>query len=191
MAAALADALENVDAVALNAASAELGGVFAPALRASTAAGLTGVGVELGTPAGQALLEKRTGETVAAFRWAMEPGDPLYAALDYPLSRPVLVQVIAATTDAPLHAAQGQRALAQAFGRAPLAQTTFTLAECDSPSSAVGSLLQPCVAQKTSPRYPAALLQTAGLQRQLVTFVVTSIAGAPLVCSPDFSVACP
>lgn len=198
MAAVLAGSIGNVDVVAVNAASAELGAVFAPSLRAATAAELTAAGVDLGTPAGMARLEAGTSERVAVFRWAMEPGDPLFAAPAYPPAAtvPVLVQVVSAgAADAPLHATLTQQKLAQAFNRAPLAQTTFDLtnggaALCDSPSAAVGALLQPCVAQKTAPGYPLALLRTAALQRQLVTFVATAMAGPPLVCSPDNMVAC-
>ena len=198
MAAALAGSLGNVDVVALNAASAELGAVFAPSLRAATAAGLTAAGVDLSTPAGMAELEQGTSERVAAFRWAMEPGDPLFAAPAYPTAPavPVLVQVVSAGgADAPLHATQTQQKLAQAFNRAPLADTTFDLTQggaplCDSPSAAVGALLQPCVAVKTAPGYPLALARTAALQRQLVTFVASAMAGPPLVCSPEYMVAC-
>lgn len=198
LAAALAGSLGNVDVVALNAASAELGAVFAPSLGAATAAGLTAAGVDLSTPAGVAQLEQGTAERVAAFRWALEPGDPLYAAAAYPpaATLPVLVQIVSAgAADAPLHATQTQQKLAQAFNRAPLAETTFDLttggaALCDSPSAAVGALLQPCVAQKTALGYPLALIRTAALQRQLVTYVATSMAGPPLVCSPDNMVAC-
>lgn len=198
MGAALAGSLGNVDAVALNAASAELGAVFAPALREAAAARLRAAGVDPLSLQGRALLERATAESVAAFRWAMEPGDPLYAAPAYP-TLPVLVQVVtaaAASADAPLHATATQQTLARAFGRAPLEATTFELTVggaplCDSPSAAVGALLQPCVAQTTAPAFPAALRQTAGLQRQLVTWVATAVAGAPLLCSPDFAVPCP
>ncbi len=199
MAAALAGSLDHVDAVALDAASAELGAVLAPGLRAATAQSLTAAGVDVSTATGKALLDAKTAEAVATFRWVLEPGDPLYAAPAYPAATalPVLVQVVTnGTADAPLHAAETQANLARAFARAPLAQTTFDLTAngavvCDSPSAAAGALLKPCVASKTSPAYPGALAKTAGLQRQVVTFVATSAAGAALVCSPDFTVACP
>jgi hypothetical protein len=197
MAAALGGSLGNVDVVALNAASAELGAVFEPALRAATAAELSAAGVDPSSSTGQAMLTQGTGERVAAFRWVMEPGDPLYAVPAYPSSLPMLAQVVTAGPgDAPLHATNTQLLLAQALKRAPPSQTTFELingdtALCDSPSAAVGALLQPCVGRKTDPRYLGALLQTAALQRQLVTFVASAIAGAPLLCDVDFRVACP
>jgi hypothetical protein len=197
MAASLAGSLGSVDVVALDAASAELGAVLEPGVRAATAERLADAGVDVSSDFGAALLDAKTADGVAAFRWALEPADPLYAAPATPKTLPVLVQVVSAGSgDAPLHAAATQLELQNAYDRAPAAQTTFDLTAngaplCDSPSAAVGALLKPCVANRTSAAWPAALAKTAALQRQLVTFVATGAAGTPVLCSTDLTVACP
>ena len=197
MAATLAASVATVDALAVNAASAELGAVFAPSIEELTAAQLEAAGVHTTTEPGKSLLASSVQEAVAAFRWAMEPGDPLYA----PVGSPALVQVVSAAkanADAPLHATDTQQKLAVTLGKSysATAETTFDdagtpKALCDTPNASVGALLKPCIADKASQRYPLALAKTAGLQRQLVTFVVSASAGAAKLCDVDYTVACP
>ncbi len=181
MAAALASSVVVVDALILNAGSAELGAVFAPGIMASVP-----------SPAMAA-------ESIAAFRWAMEPGDPLYAG---GTTKPVLVQVVSGdkvTAEAPLHASDTQTLLAKAFA-ADRAASTFAMsaepagskvALCDSGTAIVGALLQPCVADKNAALYAPARLKTAGMQRQVATFAISAILGQPVVCDPDFTKSCP
>jgi pimeloyl-ACP methyl ester carboxylesterase len=193
MAASLAGSLGALEVLAVNASSAELGAVFKPALRQAAAGQLLAAGVNLDTPAGQVAWERATDELVAAFRWAMEPGDPLYAAFAFPATSHVLAQVVSSggtIAEASLHASQTQRQLALAFGRAPLERTNFELKFCDDARSIVGALLKPCVADPTAANYPVALAQTVGLQRQLVTFVATATGGTPVVCNPDPTAPC-
>ncbi len=201
MAAALGSGLlADASALAVSASSAELGAVFTPAIEQTMAAQLEAAGVDVATEAGRALLAAKTRESVAAFRWAMEPGDPLYGAT--PSSTPpVLVQVAAGAAgqeEAPLHGAATQKKLAAAF-QVPAevqARTTFDLtasgaALCDDGPAIVGALLQPCVADEAAATYPLAAARTGGMQRQVATFVTTAAAGAPLVCDPDFTKPCP
>ncbi len=179
-------------ALAVNATPADLGAVFAPLVTASTAAGLPS-----GTPAGEVALAAQTG--VTAFGWALEAADPLVALASYPQPvslLPVLVQVIdAGDTPVSLHATAEQLRLLYAFDRHPASAATFVLAQeqggarvnlCDLPTLAVGSLLQPCVAEDgDAARRDLAVRATLGLQRQLGEFVDRRV-----ICSPDASVAC-
>ncbi len=198
MAAALAgSAGAPVDSLVVNAASAELGAVFTPSITAQTQAQLAAAGVDTSVEPGKTLLAQSVAQAVAAFRWAIEPADPLYAAPATTL--PVLAQVVSAGShmaDAPLHATDTQKTLAAAYARAPVDQTTFVLdsgsaALCDDSTGVVGALLKPCVADNASANYIPALLVTAGLRRQAETFIATVPTGTPLVCDPSFSIACP
>jgi pimeloyl-ACP methyl ester carboxylesterase len=193
MAASLAGSARPFDALVVNAASGELGAVFRPALGQAVAGQLLAAGVNLESAEGQAALAQGTEEVVAVFRWAMEPGDPLYAAVAYDAQKPVLVQVVSsggAAPETPMHGSATQTRLALAFDRAPLEKTTFELGVCDSPSGMVGALLMPCVADTEAASYPLALVTTAGLRRQAVTFLATGAAGQPLVCNPDYTAPC-
>ncbi|MBI5546992.1 MAG: Ig-like domain-containing protein [Deltaproteobacteria bacterium] len=193
----------GANAVAVHAASAELGAVFAPGVRQSIAAQLAAAGVNTSAEPGLTMLNLKTAESVAAFRWALEPGDPLYGAAassSIPTPIPTLVQVVApggTMAEAPLHAADTQKKLAAAFkvSSETLAKTSFELtlsgaSLCDDGTSAVGALLMPCMANTAAATYPAALAKTAGMQRQLVTFLASASAGAPLICDPDYTKPC-
>jgi len=200
MAVSLASALlaDDASALAVNASGAELGSLFEPAVRASVAAGLEAAGVNPTTEPGLTLLAQQTAESVAAFRWAMEPGDPLYGAT---AGLPTLVQVAQGAdgqAEASLHGAAASKKLATAFGidAETLAKTTFALSTggaplCDDGTAIVGTLLQPCVEDRASALYPLAMAMTGGMQRQMATFLASSVAGAPLVCDPDITKSCP
>lgn len=158
MAAALGNGLySGVDALIVNAASAELGAVFTGAIRASVAAQLAAAGVDVTVEPGLTLLATKTNESVAAFRWAMEAGDPLYGGAP---TLPTLVQIVAAGTglaEANLHGSDTQKKLAAALGLSAdaLARSTFELVGpagpvCDDGTAVVGALLKPCVEDKAA-----------------------------------------
>ncbi len=200
MAAALAGAVSSdVDLVAMMAASAGLGDMFAPLLVDGLTAALIAAGIDVNTPAGAAILAEQVAQTVPVFAWVMEPGDPLFAASAYPaqLTKPVLIQVVTSDgmlSDAPLHAAASQERLASTFGRQALIDVTFpfvcfcdesstlcpaaggVFALCDSPESVVGGMLAPCVEDTASLEYGLALGRLSDMQTQLVVFLASGAA---------------
>ncbi len=192
IAAALAGSISpDIDAVAINAASAEFGAIFQPSLQAAVADVLTNsLGVDISTPAGKAQLDKLTTNLTTSFRWALEPTDLLYAAPHYSTPK-ALVQVVTAggadvQADVPLHETDTQINTAEAFGE-DLSKVTYTLTYddagttkpmCKSSFGTLGALLQPCG--------NGGDLVTAGMQRQILMFITAGV-----VCSPDITVSCP
>ncbi len=187
--------LTGVSALVVSGSSAELGAVFTAGISETVAAQLKAAGMDPTKEPGLSVLKAKTAETVAAFRWAMEPGDPLFGATP---SVKALVQVVspgAGMAEAALHGAETQRKLASAFQVKPevLAKTTFEFANgaaplCDDGTAVVGALLMPCIEDKTKATWPLALAKTAGMQRQAISFVAS---GGALVCDPDFTKPCP
>ena len=113
----------GVDAVAVNAASGDLGAIFAPLIQASTAASMPGATPEEIAAAVQT--------TVAAFRWGTEPGDPLYAEGAYSESLPTLLQrVSAGGEDVALHAKADQQRLAERFASVGADQAERVITYC-------------------------------------------------------------
>ena len=195
MAAVLAGSVStDLSAVITNATSGEFGAMFAPLLQGGVALQLAAAGVDVTTAAGQATLTAQTEQAVETYRWILEPADPLYAATAWPDATPKLAQVVAAgagtVADAPLHATATQTALATALSQ-PLDRVVFDMtvsgvSACDSSTTMVGALLQPCAAAAlTDPTLPA-FVKLAEMRSQVMTFLLSD--GA-LVCTPG--VDCP
>ncbi|MEK7705863.1 MAG: alpha/beta fold hydrolase, partial [Myxococcota bacterium] len=160
----------SVDAMVLSAAPSDLGAIFSPLLQAAVPAA--------DFPA-----------TLAAFVWAMEPADPLFAVPSYPAeatSLPVLAQVIDGgsaalngSLTASLHGVDAQTALADAFEAGGRTATTTvmdwdngtaTVPICSDPTGVVGAMLKWCV-EDTDPAFGAANDKLAAMRGDLVYFL--------------------